>query len=59
MKEVIEKEIKYAVNTKAKENLKKIKEYIESLETIIYKMYDMQVLNDNELEIYKKITKIK
>lgn len=55
MKEILEREIKFAVNNKAKENLQKVLEYMEDLETIIYKFKNMKVMNDKELEIYKKI----
>lgn len=55
MKEVLEREIKFAVNNKAKENLQKVLEYLIDLETIISKYKNMQVMNDKELEIYKKI----
>lgn len=55
MKEVLEKEINYASNTKAKENLIKIKKYLEILESIIYKFEQQLILTDEELEIYKKI----
>lgn len=57
MKEKLLKEIQFAKNEKAKENLKEVYKYIENLESIIYKIKECLILTDEELEIYKIIKK--
>lgn len=57
MKEKLLKEIQFAKNEKAKENLKEVYNYIENLESIIYKIKECLILTDEELEIYKIIKK--
>lgn len=58
MEEILIKEIEYTKNTIGKENLKMVLEYLRTLETIIYKIHNMGILNDEELEVYKKVAKV-
>ena len=57
MKEVLLKEISYAKNDKAKENLKEVYIYLLNLERVIYKIKECLILTDEELEVYKSIGK--